>query len=237
MSVYFKTINQQIVLTLGVLVAVVIFFDVSGVDIWVQDYFYNFNSHHWMVDRNNQVLKFIFYSGIKKLFVLFVLSVLVALIFFRNNKTIRRYQRGLLVVCLSAITVPLFVGALKSVTNVPCPKYISHYGGSYPHVTVLGTYPDNFKQRETMACYPAGHASGGFSLLSLVFLFKRRKRKIIALESVLMLGWTIGLYKMLIGDHFLSHTVVSMVLAWLLILVIAKVVYKTNQLPILRDPS
>ncbi|MGD8567943.1 MAG: phosphatase PAP2 family protein [Gammaproteobacteria bacterium] len=235
MSVYLKTLNQQIAFTAGILIVVVILFDVSGVDVLVQDYFYNFNTHHWIIDRNNQVLKFIFYSGIKKLFILFVLLILVALLFLRKHKMIKQYKCGLLVVCISTITVPLIVGGLKSVTNVPCPKYITHYAGSYPYVTVLGSYPDNFQQKESMECYPAGHASGGFSLLALLFLFRRRKSKIIALVSVLVLGWTIGLYKMLIGDHFLSHTVVSMVLAWLIILVIAKVIYKSNEPVMLRE--
>ena len=35
-----------------------------------------------------------------------------------------------------------------------------------------------------------------------------------------------GLYKMFVGDHFLSHTIVTMVLSWLLILLIVKFVDK-----------
>ena len=38
----------------------------------------------------------------------------------------------------------------------------------------------------------------------------------------MLIGWSMGTYKMLIGDHFLSHTVITMILAWLLILVIAQ---------------
>ncbi len=33
-------------------------------------------------------------------------------------------------------------------------------------------------------------------------------------------GWIMGAYKMLIGDHFLSHTIVTMLLAWLIINVV-----------------
>jgi len=35
-----------------------------------------------------------------------------------------------------------------------------------------------------------------------------------------VIGWSMGTYKMLIGDHFLSHTTITMILAWLLILMI-----------------
>ena len=37
-------------------------------------------------------------------------------------------------------------------------------------------------------------------------------------------GWSTGTYKILIGDHFLSHTVVTMLLAWLIILTIVGLV-------------
>jgi membrane-associated PAP2 superfamily phosphatase len=60
--------------------------------------------------------------------------------------------------------------------------------------------------------------------MSLFFLFKSRKNRFIALAFGVTVGWAMGLYKMLIGDHFLSHTVITMVLAWLLILIIVKFV-------------
>jgi membrane-associated PAP2 superfamily phosphatase len=81
-------------------------------------------------------------------------------------------------------------------------------------------------KRQHISCWPAGHASGGFALLSLFFLFKSRRNKIFALIFGLSVGWMMGLYKMLIGDHFLSHTIITMILAWLIILVIAKIVNK-----------
>jgi membrane-associated PAP2 superfamily phosphatase len=71
-------------------------------------------------------------------------------------------------------------------------------------------------------CYPAGHASGGFALMSLFFLFKTYKNRIIALLFAFVIGWSMGVYKMLIGHHYLSHTVITMILSWLLILAIYK---------------
>lgn len=83
----------------------------------------------------------------------------------------------------------------------------------------------NFVQTENIRCYHAGHASGGFALISLVFLFKSKRNKVIAAVSALAIGWSMGLYKMLIGDHFLSHTIVTMLLAWLTILIVVKCTY------------
>lgn len=60
--------------------------------------------------------------------------------------------------------------------------------------------------------------------MSLFFLFRSRKNKIIALVSALAIAWTMGNYKMMVGDHFFSHTLITMLIAWLLILLIAKAV-------------
>lgn len=212
------------------------FFEFSPIDIAIQDYFYNFSSHQWIVDKNSAIPKLIFYDGIKKVYILFVIGVLISLLFFRQSPVIIKLKKGLFVVLLSCIAIPLFIGLLKAITNVPCPKDIDHYGGNYPYVTVLSKYPSTFQQTKSIKCYPAGHASGGFALMSLFFLFSGRKRKIIALFSAIIIGWTIGSYKMIIGDHFFSHTWITMILSWLLILLINHGVHKFN-LPTFKDNS
>jgi len=218
------SINREITLTTIVLIFTVIFFGTSDIDIVVQDKFFDASTHHWIVDRALEPYKFIFYDGIKKLLILFAVSVLLALVFLRNNKTVIAYRKGLILIVLSAIFVPLIVGGLKKVTNMPCPKNEIHYGGVYPSTTVWESYPPSFKKCHKICCFPAAHASGGFALLSLFFLFRKRRNRILALVSALTVGWSMGLYKMLIGDHFLSHTVISMILAWLIVLVLQKIV-------------
>ena len=220
--------TKQIILTVLILFCSVLLFEFTQIDLLLQDVFYNFELKHWILDRDEKVTRFIFYDGIKKLYIALILVVLTGLLFFRKNRLIQAYQQGLLIVCLSSLVVPLMVGALKASTNTPCPREITRYNGNEPYVTVLGRYPENFKQTKRARCFPAGHASGGFALLSLFFLFKKRRNKIIALLSALTMGWSIGIYKMLIGDHFLSHTVATMILAWLIILIVAKNVHRQS---------
>ncbi|HRM99840.1 MAG TPA: phosphatase PAP2 family protein, partial [Aliarcobacter cryaerophilus] len=76
--------------------------------------------------------------------------------------------------------------------------------------------------------WPAGHATMGFSLMSLYFLFKKPRNQKIALAFGVTVGVLTGGYKILIGDHFLSHTIVTMILAWLVILIIHKLIIKEN---------
>ena len=58
--------------------------------------------------------------------------------------------------------------------------------------------------------------------MALFFLFKKPRNQKIALGVALVLAWVTGGYKMSIGDHFLSHTLISMILGWLIILLIVK---------------
>ena len=58
--------------------------------------------------------------------------------------------------------------------------------------------------------------------MALFFLFKTPKNQKRALVVALVIAWSMGLYKMLLGDHFLSHTIITMIMAWLIILIIVK---------------
>lgn len=219
------SINKQILLTCMALLCAVALFEYTNIDIWVEDFFYSFQSKQWVIDKHDQIAKHIFYDDIKVMLVVSVLLLLAGLLFFRKHPLIQINQQGLLIVCISAILVPLVVAILKATTNIPCPNDLRHYGGLYPYVTLLREYPPSFHQVEKIMCYPAGHASGGFAFLSLLFLFKTRTSKRITLFSVMTLGWCMGTYKMLIGDHFLSHTLITMLLSWLIILITAKTVH------------
>jgi membrane-associated PAP2 superfamily phosphatase len=214
--------TKNIAVTALVLITTVLFFGLSGTDIWVQSHFYNPQTHQWIVDTNNEVLKFIFYDGIKRLLIIIAVIFLLVLIAGWNKEWMRGYRRGFFIVILSSIIVPVAVGSLKAVTNMPCPKNVETFGGAYPHTCVWEKYTAKECHLEKQKCWPAGHASGGFALLSLIFLFHSRRNKILSVVAAMVIGWSMGSYKMLIGDHFLSHTVITMILAWLLILLIVR---------------
>lgn len=229
--------NSKIISVLFTLIISILLFEFSDVDIVLQDYLFNFRLSQWLINRDDEVLKLLFYDGIKMLYILFTLLILSVLLLYRKKTIISGHKKGLIIVCLSLMFVPLAVGSLKAITNIPCPKNITHYGGYFPYVTLFKRYPPNFQQLNNIKCYPAGHASGGFALMSLFFLFKSKKNKVIALTSAITTGWVTGGYKMLIGDHFLSHTWITMVLAWLIILIIARFVNMDNKLTAVQSSS
>jgi len=220
--------TKQIAITAILIVFTVLLFHWTRLDLWLQDFFYNADSKQWIIDRDQKLPRLILYDGIKRFFVISILALIATVAVFKNNRIIKDYRQGLIIVLLSCLVVPLVVGGLKAITNTPCPNNITHFNGDYPYVGVLDSYPANFIQTEKQRCFPAAHASGGFALLSVFFLFKTRRNKIIATSLAMSTGWIIGFYKMLIGDHFLSHTIVSMLLAWLIILIISGIIQSKN---------
>ena len=219
-----KNLNNHILITAFLLIAVIALFQFSNLDIFVQNFFYNFETKNWIIDKDEPILKFFFYDGIKNLLILFAVAILFSLIFLRKRKFVQEYKKGLIIVLLAAILVPSIVGSLKAISNTPCPCNIVHFNGTYPEIKAFDSYPKDFIQTSKAKCWPAGHASGGFALMALFFLFKTAKNQKRALIAALIVGWSMGTYKMLLGDHFLSHTIITMLMAWLIILIIVKFV-------------
>lgn len=217
-----KLINKQIFITFSLLIFVIVLFQFTNLDIFIQSYFYNFETKIWLIDKDELILKLLLYDGLKNLLILFAVGILFTLIFFRKNRIIQEYKKGLLIVLLSAIFIPLIVGSLKAITNTPCPCNIVHFGGTYPDIKVFDSYPKDFIQTSKIKCWPAGHASGGFALMALFFLFKTPSNRKKALIGGLIVGLSMGTYKMLLGDHFFSHTIITMLISWIIILVIVK---------------
>lgn len=218
------TIEKQIFAALSVLVAVFFLFELTSIDIFVQNYFYDEAANRWLLSHEKgSLLDMLFYTGIKKIIIVF--GVLILSLYLYSFKAsagaLKEYRKGLLIVWLSLAAIPFFIGLLKSLSNVPCPCDIKIFGGEFPYIRVLDAMPVDIIKK--FKCYPAGHASGGFALMSLFFLFKEQRNRVIALVFALFVGWSMGIYKMLIGHHYLSHTIITMILAWLLILIIRKI--------------
>lgn len=212
---------RHILIAASLLAAAILFFGFSGADIWIQSHFYDSDTARWAVDANDPLPKLVFYDGIKRLLIALGVLLLIGSVVLWKRPVFRPYRRGMAIVLLSSVMVPLAVGSLKAVTNMPCPKNVNIFGGTYPHTCVWERYGSDFCPTGKQKCWPAGHASGGFALLSLVFLFRTKKAKIAAASAAMTIGWSMGSYKMLIGDHFFSHTVITMFLAWFIILLVA----------------
>jgi membrane-associated PAP2 superfamily phosphatase len=210
---------KHIVLSLGLLAFCLVCFELTQFDLWVQNALFDPVRQQWLVNGADSLPRLIFYTGPKAVFLVFALCLVLGLLFTNRLALLKPYRTGIGVVLVSLILVPATVSLLKSTTNVACPRDLAQYGGAAPYRGLAGSGRAEVGPEavQRYRCFPAGHASGGFALLSLFFLFRRRRNRVGAIALGLTVGWAAGIYKMAIGDHFLSHTVVSMLIAWLLI--------------------
>lgn len=194
-------------------------FEFTNVDLALQDHFYDFARHRWIVDSNEPVGRAIFYNIPKIGVIVTGVTVLVlALGPARWRERLRLDRRGLWVAVATIATVPALAGLGKDFTNVFCPSEIRRYGGDVPYVKLCSPYPADDRPERRGHCFPAGHASGGFALLALAWLRPSRRMRIVGLALGFGIGWWMGGYQMLKGAHYLSHTVTTMLLAWIVML-------------------
>ena len=128
------------------------------------------------------------------------------------------WQRWLAVLFVGLL-IPLLLSSLKKLTNQACPWSLSEFGGTLPYVHLLDPRP---WAARSQACWPAGHAAVGLSLLVVTFVggFPRTlwqntaqwqkprsawlSARAFALYGVL-LSRVLGFSQVMRGAHFISH--------------------------------
>lgn len=209
-------------------------FEHSQFDIRISELFYA--NGHWLLEKDAQPYAFIFYDFPKLLLILFGVYLITVLTWrywqSRFTKTVNAKaffirpiaalsSRQIAYLLITIITVPTVIAMLKSFTHVSCPNNLSLFNGDLSYLNLW----QNILAKTPAKCFPAAHASAGFSLYGLAFLPTLQKHRYKVFVIVTVLGWTMGLYKISFGDHFFSHTLVSMLLAWTITCALAMVFF------------
>lgn len=210
------------VLLLGAMLGV---FEYTGLDIALQDHFYDFTRQRWLVDAADPLWRLIFYNGPKYCIILTAVGLLTLALGPEKWRMRWRFaRRDVWVAVLTLVTVPAIAGLGKNTTNTFCPAEIRRYGGGVPYVKLCEPYPANDRPDRKGHCFPAGHASGGFALLGLMWLRRTKSWRLGGLILGFGTGWWMGGYQMLKGAHYLSHTLVTMLVAWIFLLAWRRIV-------------
>lgn len=203
------------------LAAILLIEKYTCLDLLIQQHFYRPESRDWIITPMlHKQLTFIFYKGLKILLALTAAGCLISLIASLKYPFLHPYRKPAFIMLLSIIFVPLIVASAKYITNVYCPYQLNLYNGLYPFVRILDPYPDWFVQPKPGRCFPAGHATAGFAFMALYYCFQTRRSRLLGLMAGTFLGLIAGAYQMLRGQHFLTHTLFSMVAAFMVIMVI-----------------
>ncbi len=126
-----------------------------------------------------------------------------------------RWRRPAAYFAISVVLAVGIVGLLKSLTNVHCAWDLQPFGGRFPYVHLFAHRPEHLAPGQ---CFPAAHASSGYALLALYFVFRERSRHWAraGLACGISVGLVFGLAQQSRGAHLLSHDVWSAMLAWLI---------------------
>jgi len=124
-----------------------------------------------------------------------------------------RADLGYFAACMAL--VPLTVGILKQITNVDCPWDLQGFGGTMPVIRWFEFRPDGLPRG---VCFPGAHSSSAFALFGLFFVWRRSRPALasIALITTLLIGTAFSIAQQSRGAHFLSHDMVSALLAWVI---------------------
>ncbi|MEO5346558.1 MAG: phosphatase PAP2 family protein [Magnetococcus sp. YQC-9] len=207
---------QPVIIWVVVALLATLLLETTGFDLAVQDFFYQFDTGRWTIDKDDPFWRAIFYTGAKRMVAVVAISTLFILLYAWKHHIWHPWRRKLTLFLVTLLIVPGTISGIKNISNVHCPWSLTRYGGELPHVPFLAAKPVDFPAKRPGKCFPAGHPSGGFAFMVLFFILPGRARWF-GLGLGVALGWIMGIYQMLKGAHYLSHVIVSMSLAWLLI--------------------
>lgn len=204
---------------LGCLLAWVVFvgFRFTGgefLDLTVQDIFWD--GATWLAPREHPVFHLLFYDGPKLLIILLaVVLIFTACLPQYGPRSLGRRRALYLLACLAFI--PVVSTQLRGVSKMATPAVTQTYGGPWQHRTLFESKPEGYPSN----AFPAGHASGGFALIGFAYAWNSSHLRRRGVALALLAGSAMGGYQMARGEHFLSHTVTTGLLAWFMAAVLA----------------
>jgi len=186
-------------------------------DFQVQAWFWD--GRDWLVPKDAGWSHRLAYEGPKAVLALFAVWLLWAMAWpAQAPGWMGRRRAGYLF--LSLVVVVVVCTQLREVTFMATPRQLTMYGANpgVPHLLLFDAKPPGYPH----AAFPAGHASGGFALLALAYAWPTPSARRRAVLLALVYGSGMGLYQMARGEHFLSHTLATAALAWLLVAGLAR---------------
>jgi len=207
-----------------VLAAIVGFFGFHGtggewLDFQVQSWFWD--GRDWLIPKDAGWFHSLAYDGPKVGLILFAVGLLWAIAFpARSPASLGR--RRAIYLFLAMATIAIACTQLRDVTQMATPRALKVYGAIAPnaweHLLLFDPKPANYPSN----AFPAGHASGGFALLALAFAWGTPSARLRGVVIGCIYGGAMGLYQIARGEHFLSHTLATAVLAWLIAACLAR---------------
>lgn len=182
----------------------------EAVDFRVQSWFWD--GQDWLIPKDAGWFHQLAYTGPKVLLYLFGVWLLWGVAAPGLAPAWLGRRRAAYLFVSMAITV-LLCTQLREITGMATPRQLAMYGADrgVPHLLLFDAKPAGYPS----SAFPAGHASGGFALLALAFAWESAATRRRGVWIGLAYGGAMGLYQIARGEHFLSHTLATAAIAWL----------------------
>jgi membrane-associated PAP2 superfamily phosphatase len=164
--------------------------------------------------RDNWFLVRVMHDGVKTLAWLFVMFLCAAVVWPMPPLTELPFARRVQLVA-TALLAGGTVATIKASSATSCPWDLQLFGGVARYVSHWGGWrtADGGGGR----CFPAGHAIAGFAFVGGFFALRHQLPRLAVawLWAALTAGLVLGLGQQLRGAHFMSHTLWTGWLCWM----------------------
>jgi len=193
-------------------------FETTSLDLRIQDLFYDPVTRTFPI-RVHTWFETVFHDFGRILVILLGVALVAAVLWSFRRPALRRWRRGFLYAALCLAAGPVAVAQLKHNSAIHCPNDLEIYGGDQPYVRIFDPVPAGLERGH---CWPGGHSSGGFAMMSLYFVFRRARPRLARawLGGGFLYGFGLGLSRVVQGSHFVSHNLWAALVCWAIALVL-----------------
>lgn len=190
-----------------------LFCQYSGIDIYLEQFFYDHQHHSWPY-QSAWLTQEILHDGAHDVIIFIFAMLVVFFIATLFNNRLKQYRRTAGFILLASLSGMILVGILKDTTHLYTPWNLKEFGGLYPNIRLFDPVPENLPVGHA---FPAGHASGGYALLSFYFAARQRQHRYVRhfLYGALAAGLLLGVAQQIRGAHMISHDLFTLAICWL----------------------
>lgn len=195
-----------------IFISLITWIELNNIDVIFSQNFYDTQLKQWPY-KDNWLISTVFHSYGGKVTKILMALMFVVLLITRIKKSFNHYTLPMAFLFITSVIGPCIIIFLKNKTHIYCPWDLTLFGGLQPYIHLFDHTNDSLKIGH---CFPAAHASGGFTFMSFYFFFILLKPhyKYYGLAFGLLMGLIYGFSQQMRGAHFLSHDLFSAAICW-----------------------
>ena len=217
-----KSVFVEFIAAATILTVLIFLIRISGLDLKISD-----RAHQLTAFKSGTLMEYLAWIG-KYLSILFAALAMLLLIKKRNEN--HPFKKELIFALLLLFIGPFLINnfLLKPFFKRPRPQQIIRYQAESQHTFVPAF---NSGTDTSHKSFPSGHAGAAFFFIFPWFCYKYRQRFGLKLFLPgLCFGLLTGSLRILVGKHFLSDILASLMLVYLTGLVLAYLVFRKDTL-------